>query len=122
MYFQDGAGNLEINQILPSISYGDAISNHSIEIRNILLSWGYRSEIYARHIHPRMSHIAKICTDYKKHVSSENILIFHFSIGSEISGFVKTLPDKKVLIYHNITPHSYFTGVNDTMAYLLRNG
>ncbi len=112
---------VEINQILPSISYGDAISNHAIEIRTILKSWGFKSEIYAQNIHPKLSHITKVYTGYKKS-SPEDILIFHFSIGSDVSRFVKTLPDKKILIYHNITPYNYFIGVNDTLVYLLRNG
>lgn len=113
---------LQIHQILPSISYGDAISNHALEIKNILNAWGYKSEIYAQHIHPKLTHVTRAYTEYKKVSSPINILIFHFSIGSEVSGFVKTLPDKKILIYHNITPYNYFLGINDTLAHLLRNG
>jgi glycosyltransferase involved in cell wall biosynthesis len=107
---------------MPSISYGDAISNHALEIRSILKAWGYESEIYAQHIHPKLSNIARAYTGYKKVSSAENGLIFHFSIGSEISQFVKILPDKKILIYHNITPPIFFSGVNDTIAHLLRRG
>lgn len=113
---------VQIHQILPSISYGDAISNHALEIRNILKRWGYKSEIYAQNIHPKLAHVTKVYTEYKKHSSPENILIFHFSIGSGISRFVKTLPDKKVLIYHNVTPCNYFLEINDTLAHLLKNG
>ncbi len=113
---------MQIHQILPSISYGDAISNHALEIKKILKSWGYKSEIYAQHIHPKLVYNAKIYTQYKKLSSPENILIFHFSIGSEVSKFVKTLNDKKILIYHNITPYNYYIGINDTLVHLLRKG
>jgi len=113
---------VQVHQILPSISYGDAISNHALEIRAILKSWGYKSEIYAQHIHPKLVHVTKSYTEYEKLSSSENILIFHFSIGSDVSRFVKTLPDKKILIYHNITPYNYFLGINDTLVHLLRTG
>jgi glycosyltransferase involved in cell wall biosynthesis len=113
---------MKINQILPSISYGDAISNHTVEIMNILRSCGYESEIFAQHIHPKLAHVTKVYTEYQKLSSPENILIFHFSIGSDISKFVKTLPDKKILIYHNITPYNYFMGINDTLVHLLRDG
>lgn len=113
---------VQVHQILPSISYGDAISNHVLEIRAILKSWGYKSDIYAQHIHPKLVHVTKSYTEYEKLSSSENILIFHFSIGSDVSGFVKTLPDKKILIYHNITPYNYFLGINDTLVHLLRTG
>ena len=113
---------MEIHQILPTISPGDAIGNEVIEIRNILRKWGYKSDVYAQNIHPEMSKIAKEYTTYKKVSSKDNILIFHFSIGSEVSDFVKTLPDQKILRYHNITPHKYFIGINDYLANLLRNG
>jgi glycosyltransferase involved in cell wall biosynthesis len=111
---------MEIHQILPTISPGDAIGNDVIEIRDILRKWGYKSDIYAQNIHPKMN--AKRYTDYKKVSSKDNLLIFHFSIGSEVSDFVKTLPDRKILIYHNITPHKYFIGINDYLANLLKTG
>ncbi len=113
---------VQIHQILPDISYGDAISNHALEIKNILTLWGYKSGIYAQRIHPKLAHVTKSYKEYQKISSPENILIFHFSIGSDISRFVKNLPDKKILIYHNITPHSYFIGINDTLIHLLGEG
>ena len=113
---------MQVHQILPTISPGDAIGNEVLEIRALLKSWGYDSEIYAQNIHPKLSKVAKAITDYKKVSSSKNILIFHFAIGSDVSKYVKTLPDKKILIYHNITPPSYFLGVNDTLVYLLNKG
>lgn len=113
---------LRIHQILTSISYGDAISNDVLEIKNILDSWGYESMIFSRHIHPKLVHLTQFYTEYQKYSSPENILIFHFSIGSEVSEFVKTLPDKKIIIYHNITPHRYFEGINDTLVQFLKDG
>ncbi|WP_292379935.1 glycosyltransferase family 4 protein [Methanosarcina sp. UBA289] len=111
---------MEIHQILPTISPGDAIGNEVQEIKRVLNEWGYKSEIYAQNIHPKIN--AKKYTEYKKVSSKENILIFHFSIGSEVSEFVKKLPDKKIMIYHNITPPEYFCGVNETLVNLLGNG
>lgn len=111
---------MEIHQILPTISPGDAIGNEVREIKRVLNEWGYKSEIYAQNIHPKIN--AKKYTEYEKVSSRENILIFHFSIGSEVSEFVAKLPDKKILIYHNITPHKYFYGVNETLVNLLKNG
>lgn len=111
---------MEIHQILPTISPGDAIGNEAQEIKRVLNEWGYKSEIYAQNIHPKIN--AKKYTEYEKASSKENILIFHFSIGSEVSEFVKKLPDKKIMIYHNITPPEYFCGVNETLVNLLENG
>lgn len=113
---------MQIHQILPTLSPGDAIGNEVLEIRKILRSWGYISDIYAQNIHSDMIKFARTYTEYKKISSLKNILIFHFSIGSEVSEFVKNLRDIKIIIYHNITPPNYFYGINDTLARLLING
>jgi glycosyltransferase involved in cell wall biosynthesis len=113
---------IQIHQLLPNLDYGDAISNHALELRNILRQWGYQSNIYAQYIHPRMS---KECFYYQEHktVSSpRNIAIYHYSIGAEIQNYVKNIPDKKIMIYHNITPHFYFEDFNPRLTQLLREG
>jgi L-malate glycosyltransferase len=112
----------QIHQILPSLAYGDAIGNEVLEIHEILNSWGYESNIYTVHADRRLSNIAKDYTEYNKVSSKDNVLLFHFAIGSNISRFVRNLPDKKVIIYHNITPASFFLGNNDNLAHLVSCG
>jgi glycosyltransferase involved in cell wall biosynthesis len=43
------------------------------------------------------------------------VLLCHFSIGysPEVLHWLQALPDRKVLIYHNITPAPYFAGISD---------
>lgn len=113
---------MEIHQILPSITFEDAIGNYTLEIKSIIESWGYKSEIFAQDIHPMLAHITKPLTKYHKYSSPENIVIFHFAIGSDVSQFVKMLPDKKILIYHNITPPHFFRGINDSLSQLVQRG
>lgn len=103
---------VSIHQMLPDFGYGDAIGNDVLEIQKALKGFGYDSEIYAQHIHSKLTGAARPPWEYKEISSPENILIFHFSIGSELSEFVKRLPDRKILIYHNITPSHFFKGIN----------
>lgn len=112
---------MEIHQILPALSYGDAVSNDAIEIRNVLRNMGYISNIYAKYVHEHISKAAYPLKKYKK--NPNNIVIYHFSLGDlDVTKFVKLLPDTKVLIYHNITPYHYFKGINDELAQICRNG
>ncbi|WP_067047735.1 glycosyltransferase family 4 protein [Methanofollis ethanolicus] len=111
---------MKIHQILPSFSPGDAIGNEVLLMRDLLRSWGYESEIFAQNISPAMR--ARPYREYEWESSPDNLLIYHFSIGSEVSDFVRGLPDKKVLIYHNITPSHFFCGINDTLVFLLEKG
>ena len=104
--------NITIHQMLPDFSYGDAIGNDVLGIQKALKDWGYDSEIYAQHVHSRLIGTARPFQEYKEISGPDKILIFHFSIGSELSEFVKRLPDRKILIYHNITPAHFFKGIN----------
>jgi glycosyltransferase involved in cell wall biosynthesis len=103
---------MAIHQMLPDFGYGDAIGNDVLEIQKVLKEWGYDSEIYAQHVHSKLNGLARPFWDYKDVSSPNTILLFHFSIGSEVSEFVRRLPDRKILIYHNITPPHFFKGIN----------
>lgn len=110
----------EIHQVLPTIMQGDAIGNEAIEIHKTLNRWGYRSEIYAEHIHPSCYKIAKRCTKLFEDPSA--VLLYHYSIGSEFTSLIHGLPNPLGIIYHNITPYNYFVGINESMARLLKKG
>lgn len=105
------------------MAYGDAIGNSIQEIKNILIELGYESEVFAQYIHPKFQTVKKFY-EYAKYSSLNNILILHYSIAydPEILNYLKSLPDKKILIYHNITPSDFFKGVNDTYEFYAKLG
>jgi glycosyltransferase involved in cell wall biosynthesis len=113
---------MKIHQILPCFRHGDAIGNHTIEIQRILKSWGYESLIFADDIHDEMRSLAKSYKKLKGRTLQDAIIIYHFSVGSEVSEFVKSLPNKKILIYHNITPHTFLRGHDDYIREILEQG
>ena len=109
-----------IHQLLPSFAYGDAISNEAIRIRDWLRTAGYRSEIFARFFDPRVIHQGRL---YENGViPSADGLLYHHSIGSEITSAAVAHPGPKGLIYHNITPAEFFQPYRPEFAPLLRHG
>jgi glycosyltransferase involved in cell wall biosynthesis len=46
----------------------------------------------------------------------DNILIHHFSLGSRASRIAYALPDRMVLVYHNITPPEYFVDIHPLLT------
>ncbi len=99
---------MEIHQFATSLTYGDAISDEMLEIQKALRAAGYRSEIFIRFSDPRSAKYARDYREYRKVSSPGNVVIFHFSIGSPVSKMFFRVPDKKIMIYHNITPWEYF--------------
>ncbi|MDD4110572.1 MAG: glycosyltransferase family 4 protein [Clostridia bacterium] len=111
---------IAIHQFAANLSFGDAISNDMLEIQAALIRLGYDSKIYAQYMDPQMSEYFNLFTEYKG--DSNNLIFFHASIGGDIFDLVKNLPDRKILIYHNITPSSFFRGYNEHLANLLDQG
>ncbi|HOI44669.1 MAG TPA: glycosyltransferase family 4 protein [Candidatus Aminicenantes bacterium] len=99
---------MDVHQFATSLVYGDAISDEMLEIQKALRSRGHNSEIFIRFYDPRMARHIKDYREYRKYSSPENVVIFHFSIGSPVSKMFFRIPDKKIMIYHNITPHEFF--------------
>ncbi len=113
---------MKIHQILPCLRHGDAIGNHTIEIQRILKKWGHDSRIFADDIHNNMRSFAKSYKTLKPYHLQDAILIYHFSVGSELSEFVRSLANTKILIYHNITPASFLRGYEEYIREILKKG
>jgi glycosyltransferase involved in cell wall biosynthesis len=107
---------MKVHQFLTSYSYGDAIGNEAFEIRNFLREQGYESEIFALFYHPKYADRIINYLEYDRYSHEDNIVIFHFSIGSPVSKKFMRVPDKKVIIYHNITPHTFFLDYHRILA------
>jgi glycosyltransferase involved in cell wall biosynthesis len=107
---------MEVHQFATSLAYGDAISDEMIEIQKVLRQAGYRSEIFTRFYDPRLAGQVKDYREYRQYSSSGNIVIFHFSIGSPVSRMFFRAPDRKIMIYHNITPHEFFVDSHRLLA------
>jgi glycosyltransferase involved in cell wall biosynthesis len=107
---------MDIHQFATSLSYGDAISDEMIEIQKVLREKGHRSEIFTRFFDPRTAGQRRDYREYKKISSPANVVIFHFSIGSPVSKMFFRVPDKKIMVYHNITPHEFFVDYHRILA------
>ncbi|MCB1920865.1 MAG: glycosyltransferase [Candidatus Competibacteraceae bacterium] len=109
-----------IHQLLPNLSYGDAISNQALQLRDQLRIQGYRSNILVRFIDPR---VAGECQRYTEgDLAPEDGLFYHHSIGSELTPVAVAHSGPKCLIYHNITPAEFLTPYRPDLARLLREG
>ncbi|MBI4830254.1 MAG: glycosyltransferase [Candidatus Lindowbacteria bacterium] len=104
-----------IHQLLPSFAYGDAISNEALVLRDMLRSWGYESNIYVDDCDEQMAENRLPLAEHKKDSSPANGVILHHSISSPVSDYCMPLKDKKILVYHNITPPHFFHSFADSL-------
>ncbi len=99
---------MRVHQFSTSLSYGDAISDEILEIQKCLRDRGHESEVFVRFFDPRLAGAIKDYREYRRYSSPDNVVIFHFSIGSPVSKLFFRVPDKRIMIYHNITPYGFF--------------
>jgi glycosyltransferase involved in cell wall biosynthesis len=112
---------MEVHQILPNMADGDAISNHAIELKRLLKSWGYQSEMYALFREGAVSQHCRPIREFKP--KSDTVILYHYSIGcKQVSDLFMRCQGRKILIYHNITPHTFFLKYHAVLYEILKEG
>ena len=110
-----------VHQFHPTLAPGDAVSNHVFALRERFRAWGHRSEAFAVEAKPGVSDVLPYRRLFRE-LGPEDLLVLHFSIGSDaFSGLVRA-PGRKALVYHNVTPPEFFEGINPHAALHTRRG
>ena len=106
----------QIHQVLATLGYGDAIGHEVLGIQRVLTGAGFRSEIFVQTADYRLEDLTRDYRDLLDVSDPSNILIHHFSIGSRASRIAYAVPDRQILVYHNITPPEFFVSVHEQLA------
>lgn len=113
-------GLREVHQLLPSVAYGDAISDHALAVRDRLLDLGYRSRVIALNVDPRVADRAEV---FRPGGLPDAVgLLYHHSIGTAVTAEAVRHPGPKCLVYHNITPARFQAPYRADLAAELERG
>ncbi len=114
----------KIHQLVAGFTNGDAISNEAGVMRSIFRKWGYESEIFSelKRILPELRKDAREAEALAASCSPDDIALCHLSIGSKVNDIFKSLPCKKAILYHNVTPSHYLELIHPQMAHNLALG
>ena len=111
-----------IIQVLPTVSYGDAVSNDARAIAKVIAEMGYKTGIYAENIDRRVTDPLVHSVSRLPKLGNDDIVIFNHSTGTELCYKLSELNGRKMMIYHNITPPSFFENYSITARDLTRKG
>lgn len=102
---------MRVHQLYCAAIPGDAIGNLMLEMDLRLRSWGLESFIFAQHIAPEM--VGRVRPDYEYlpylH-AADDLLIYHYGLHTSNVRYFQAARGRRVFMYHNITPASYFRG------------
>lgn len=113
---------MKIIQVMPTVSFGDAVSNDARAISKVIAEMGYKTAIYAENIDPRVKEPTVQKISKLPEIKDDDIVIFNHSTGTELCYRLPELPGRKMMIYHNITPPYFFSGYNQGAVDLTRYG
>jgi glycosyltransferase involved in cell wall biosynthesis len=88
-------------------------------MREALRSWGYASDIYTFNRDPGI--VARPFDDWREG-GPEDIVIFHYPMGSPMNAAFSKLGSKRILQYHNITPPQFFAAWDSEIYRILDEG
>ena len=93
---------------MPTVSFGDAVSNDARAIGKVIEEMGYKTGIYAENIAPKLNDPSVHKLSKLPSTDKNDIIIFNHSTGTELCYSLPDIPGRKMMIYHNITPPKFF--------------
>jgi glycosyltransferase involved in cell wall biosynthesis len=95
-----------IHQFHAGSATGDGVTSAMFFIQRLLRDAGHHSEIYCLHVDPALYDRILPYATYQD--DPADLLLAHYSMGSETDAWVSSRRSPRVLIYHNITPARFF--------------
>ena len=93
-----------IDQVIPTLASRDAIGGHVLQLRDLLRSRGYQSDIFYGNASPDRFDEGYPITRIGDPPSAGRVLLYQLSIGSGAADIFRERPERKFVNYHNITP------------------
>ena len=104
-----------VHQFHSGSAAGDAITNAMLLTRDALRAQGYASDIFVQHRDPALEGALRPMDELPEH--ADYVLIVRHSMGHDALAKILSLPPRKVLIYHNITPPALLGHAPDMQRY-----
>ena len=95
-----------VNQWMPAAHSGDAVGDSARRVRHLLRSLGHTAELYATQIDDSLLDDVRQFEDPT--ATRGDITILHYAIASAMTAALASLPGRRVVQYHNVTPATYF--------------
>lgn len=114
---------MRVHQMTATLVYGDAVTNDILEIDRRLKLWGLDAHIYTENVEPRLAHVGQLDQAYERYLGEpDDLLIYHYSIYTANLKLYAQSRNRKIVVYHNITPPEFFRGFDDSLETLCRFG
>jgi glycosyltransferase involved in cell wall biosynthesis len=112
---------MRVDQWLPRGHFGDAIGDEALGIRTALRRAGFSSDLFALEVDEEVRGEFLPFED-RPQGTKDDVAVLHFALPSPLTEALRGFPGRKVIIYHNITPASYFFGLDEELVRIAVKG
>ncbi|CAN5563092.1 hypothetical protein BH20ACT17_BH20ACT17_01170 [soil metagenome] len=91
-------------QILSSAGPHDAVTNQALAWRRMMCSWQVTGEIFAETLDPALDASVRPIAGLGRYLEADDLLIIHCTAYAHALDATLDLPQRKLLVYHNVTP------------------
>ena len=96
-----------VHQLLSGAGAYDAITNQALDWQRELGDWGVAGSVFAAVMEPAVAGPVIPLSRLEKTLAPDDLLILHWSAQLRGHDRVLALPQRKLLVYHNITPPEF---------------
>jgi hypothetical protein len=109
------------DQLVGGFAEGDAISQETRRMQQLARDAGYESDIFCppERVSPGAKELCQPLQSYTG--ATSDIVVYHYGLATPAGTIFTGSPAKRILRYHNITPATYYDGLDDRLAAQLRD-
>ncbi|MBC7228930.1 MAG: glycosyltransferase [Actinobacteria bacterium] len=115
---------MRVHQICARLQFGDAVTGQVLRIHETVKSWGWESHVYTTAHDERMAPLDEGLKAYRGEYlrRKDDLLLYHLSVYDENHRLYLESRNRKVLVYHNITPPEFLEPYDPHLAEVCRRG
>ncbi|MHB8418513.1 MAG: glycosyltransferase family protein [Myxococcales bacterium] len=113
---------MRLHCLLPCFVPHDAQGALAGEMRALLRRLGFDSDIFAQEIAPELRLLARPTAELPEALGPEDAVLYFHGVGSTLVPLLGSLPGRKLLYYHNITPSRFLAPYDPGVARALDDG
>ena len=111
---------MRVHQLLSGAGPVDAVTRQALAFRELFGRWGIAGEVHAAAIEPRLNAGVRPLT--RLDARPDDLLLIHYSAYAPRLEELLDLPNRKLLVYHNVTPARYLWSFQPHVAALCELG
>jgi glycosyltransferase involved in cell wall biosynthesis len=111
---------VRVHQLLSGAGPVDAVTRQALGFRELFAGWGIGGEVHAAAIEPRLN--AGVRPLERLDPAADDVLLIHYSAYAPRLEQLLELPNRKLLVYHNVTPARYLWSFQPHVAALCELG